>query len=285
MGMIDFAIDQIIDGAPDISEYVLRLAFDNPNSGLGYATWGDVAHTEYSIKQGIRDKVVYKMVAPLLNVSGGTTEPIGLNASNIKYMGNGEVVIDFPDTKTGGRDVISIIEVYPGTLTATTAAGYNTNSSPAVCGTGGIIGGAINRVANNLSGNKVTATFTDFTPLGRNRYLMRSAGAMIFNLVAKVILSYDEEFSIIPPRAYPDISELIMLGTKAYIYKKCRHGAREAVERFGVSLDSIRDEIESYSDAHREFKELFENKIRKILAYADAKGKSDALSAMTPRRI
>ena len=93
-----------------------------------------------------------------------------------------------------------------------------------------------------------------------------------------------EEFSVISPRAYEYFGNLTVLGTKAYIYKHCRRGLKEAVRRFGYSLDELQDEIDSYADAHREYAELYA-KIKKILRYADSKGVSDHLDMIVPRRL
>lgn len=284
MSFISFAIEQVIHGPNEISEYALKLAFDNPISGIGTPYWDQLnVDSNYNITQGIREKVIYKMIAPLLNVAGGVTEVIDLSTSRVKYMGNGDIHVNVPDSKTGGREILSVIGVYPGTLGSNLL--YGTNTQSANCGTGGAEGASMGRVLNNLGNTKAISTFTNTSRTGRNSFLIRGAGVVVYNMVAKVLLTYDEEFSILPPKSYPYFSQLTVLGTKAYIYKHCRRGLKESVRRYGYSLDELQDEIDSYSDAHREFMELYEYKIRKVLAYADTKGCSDMLAMTTPRRI
>lgn len=282
MNLVEHTIDHIINGPTDISDYALKLAFDNPNSKYSYSAWGITADNEYSVEQGIREKIIYKMIGPKLNVNGGVTETIDLSSANVQYMGNGELKVSIPDALTGGREVISIVNVYPGNLGASNLTGYNQGG--ANCGVGAIATSA-GHVLNGLATNSTTSTFTEFTRLGRNKFLIRNAGMLTFTLLAKVILSYDDQFSIISPRHYKWFEELVELGTKAYIYRNCRRGLREAVERFGYSLDDMRDEIDGYSDAHREFKTLMDEHIIKVLRYADPKGKSDHIKSITPTRF
>lgn len=281
MNLVDFCVDHIVNGPTDISDYLLKLAFDNPNN-LGGFVWGD-QNTEYSIEQGIREKVIIKMIAPLLNVQGGQTEIIDLSGAHIKNMAGGNIHVNVPDFLTGGRKILSVLEVYPGSLNRalTSNANFVGYSS---CETGGQMGNALNRVMNGLDSGQVQRVYTHFTIVGNNSFIIRSAGSVMFNLVAKVVLSYDEHFSVVPPKMYYAFAKLVELGVKSYIYKNCRRGMQEAVSRFGVSIDEIKEEVMEYRDASKEFRDYFEEDIQKYLAYSDNKGISDTIKAMMPRR-
>lgn len=282
MSMVDFCINQVTSGSCEISDYALQLAFDNPVNGQGYPSWMGIENdSNYSIEQGIREKIIYKMIGPLLNVVGGTTELIDLSQARVEYLGNGHMHVNVPDALTGGREILSVINVYPGNLGASLMYG---GSNTQTCGNGQIQQ-SMNAIVNNLSSNNIISGFFETTKTGRNSFLIRSSGVAIYSLAAKVILSYDDEFTIISPRAYPYFGELTVLGTKAYIYKKCRRGLKEAVQKYGYSLDDLQDEIDEYRGAHAEFMEYFRDKIRKVLAYADPKGVSDHIAMITPRRM
>lgn len=283
MSMVSFCIGHILNGPNEISDYAMKLAFDNPVSGHGYPSWMQMEYdSDYSIEQGIREKVIYKMIGPLLNVAGGTTEIIDLSRARVRYIGNGQIHVNVPDTLTGGREILSVVNVYPGNLGSSMMYGSSTQAS--TCGNGAI-GAAMNRITNNLTTNRAISGFTNTSRTGRNSFLIRTAGMVVYNLTAKVILSYDEEFSIINPKAFPYFGELAVLGTKAYIYKNCRRGLKEAVQKYGYPLDDLQDEIDGYRDAGTEFMTFFNDKIRKVLAYADPKGVSDHLAMVGPRRI
>lgn len=281
MNVVDFGIDYVINGPSDVSPYLLELAFDNPNKGYGNL-WGPV-NNEFSIEQGIREKIIVKMVGPLLNVAGGNTEVIDLTGAHIKNVEGGIVHVNVPDFLTGGRRILSVIEVYPGNLNTAIANGYNFSGGVG-CGTAGTMGNSINRLINGLDNGNVQRTFTNISITGNNSFIIRDAGSAMFNMIAKVILSYDEHFSMIPPKMYDQFALLIEWGVKAYIYKHCRRGMREAVSKFGVTVDELQDDIQGYSDAHVQFKEFYEEEIKKCLAYSDPKGVSDTIRMITPRK-
>ncbi|QDJ97177.2 hypothetical protein PQC07_gp004 [Aeromonas phage D3] len=281
MNMVDFAIDNVVNGVNDISPYLLEIAFDNPNKGYGHS-WGPI-NTEFSIEQGIREKVILKMVAPLLNVAGGETSTIDLSSAQVQNLEGGIVHVNVPDFLTGGRRILSVIEVYPGNLNSMISNGYNLVAGPQ-CGGGGSMGSAVNRMISALDDSNVQRTFTSFTMVGNNSFLIRDAGSALFNMLAKVILSYDEHFSIIPPKMYDQFAYLCVLATKAYIYRNCRRGMQEAVAKFGVSVNELQDDIQGYADAHNEFRMFFEDEIKKYLAYADPKGVADQIRMLVPRK-
>lgn len=277
---VDFSIDYVINGPTDITEYLLKLAFYNPNNGYG-GIWGPV-NDSFTIEQGIREKVINKMVAPLLQVAGGTTEIIDLSGAKIENLSGGIIWVSVPDFMTGGRRILEVIEVYPGNINRAVANGYNFGNY-AACGAS-MMNNSLNRVINGLNDGNVTRSFNSFTMVGPNSFIIRDAGSAMFNMIAKVILSYDESFSGVPTKMFDKFAELVELGTKAYIYKTCRRGMQEAVSRFGVTVDDVQDDIQGYSDAAQQFKEFYNDKMKKYMAYADAKGKTDQLKMIVPRK-
>lgn len=280
MNPVDFSIEYVINGPTDISEYLLKLAFTNPNNGYG-SIWAPV-NDEFSIEQGIREKVILKMVAPLINVAGGTTEIIDLSSAKIENLQGGIIHINVPDFLTGGRRILQVVEVYPGNINRAISNGMNFVGA-AGCGQS-MMNNSLQRLMNGLDDGNVQRSFTSFTMTGNNSFLIRDAGSAMFNMIAKVVLSYDDHFSVIPPKMFDVFAEFVELGVKAYIYKKCRRGMQEAVSRFGVTVEDVQDDIQGYADAAREFKDFYEEKIKKRLQYADPKGKADQIKYSVPRK-
>lgn len=280
MNPVDFSIDYVVNGANDISEYLLKLAFENPNNGYG-SIWGPISN-EFSIEQGIREKVILKMVAPMLQLAGGTTEIIDLSSAHVNNLQGGIIHVNVPDFLTGGRRILEVIEVYPGNINRAITNGYNFSGN-VTCG-GGQINNSLNRLINGLDDGNVQRTFTSFTIVGNNSFLIRDAGSAMFNMLAKVVLAHDENFSVVPIKMYDKFYELVELATKAYIYKKCRRGMQEAVQRYGVSMDDLQDDIQGYSDAAQQFKDFYNDQMKKYMAYADPKGKADQIKMTTPRK-
>lgn len=280
MSAIDFAINYIQDGPSDISPYMLKLAFENPNNGYG-SVWQPV-NTEFSIDQGIREKVIMKMCAPLMNVAGGTTEVVDLSYARIENLAGGVIAVNVPDFLTGGRRIMQVIEVYPGNINRAIMNGNNF-AGYATCGTGQM-NNALSRLINGLDDGNVQRTFTNITMTGNNSFIIRDAGSALFNMIAKVVLAFDDHFTTLHPKSHDRFAEWVEWGTKAYIYKHCRRGMQEAVSRFGVTVEELQDEIQGYSDAGQSFKDMYYNEMKKIFAYSDPKGKADSLKMMVPRK-
>ena len=280
MNPVDFSIDYVVNGPTDISDYMLKLAFENPNGGY-QDIWGPV-NTEFSVEQGIREKVILKMVAPLLNVAGGTTEIIDLTSARIENLQGGIIAVNVPDFMTGGRRILSVLEVYPGNINRAIANGYNF-SNYATCGSGQM-GNSLNRLINGLDDGNVQRTFTNITMTGNNSFIIRDAGSALFNMIAKVVLSFDDHFTSLHPKSHDKFAEWVELGVKAYIYKHCRRGQQEAVARFGVTVDELQDEIQNYADSGKEFRDMYYSEMKKLLAYSDPKGKADTLKFLVPRK-
>jgi len=85
MNPIDYAINRVMGS--DLDEYLLKLAFENPNTNYA-GNWYNVV-TPTSIQQGIREQVIYRTVLPACNVNGGKTEHIDLSGSQMMDKGNG----------------------------------------------------------------------------------------------------------------------------------------------------------------------------------------------------
>lgn len=282
MSLVDFSIRYVMKGHNDISRYALRLAFDNPND-LGYgSSWGGNAQRT-SIESGIYNEVIMGMIAPLLDIEGGTTEMIDLTAARIEHLEGGKIAVNVPDSVLGDRRITSVLEVYPGNMNSLMLNGMAQASG--TCGSGGQFGGQISRLVNSVSDRMVTRTFSDITMTGMNSFIIHDCFGFGLSLTAKCIVGYDNHFSVIPEKAWKVFGDLVVLGVKAYIYKHCRRGLREAVQRLGAPLDDLKDEIDGYSDAHREFDILFEDEIKLTLQYADPKGVIDSVRWMMPKKL
>lgn len=281
MNAVDFAVDRIVN-AGDLDDYILKLAFDNPNGGFG-SNWYNYGN-QYSVEQGIREKVIHGIVLPECNVNGGITELIDLTGSRIDDLGQGFIGVNVPDMLTGGRKIISVVEVYQGALNSSSGvtnllAGMTTDGESALTDS---LAGMITALSSNRS---VPQTYTRFTMTGNNSFVIHNAPSGLFSLTAKVVLAFDEGLSSISPKSYLTFANLCRLATKSYIYKTCRRPTDEAVMRSGVPIDAIKDDIGDMKDAWEDYREYFDTTWTKTMAYNDPIRKADIIKAVVPRRI
>lgn len=280
---VEFAIHTIVN-AGDIDDYLLKLAFNNPNANFG-SNWFNYYDDNASVEQGIREKVIYQTVLKECNVNGGTIELIDITGSRMESIGNGYLHVNVPDAILGGRDIIKVIEVYQGALNSSNNFISAVNGSQTFS-QNGILAAGLESFLTAISPNSFfQQTFVDITPAGKNAFIIHNAPPGAYALTAKMYLTYDKGLTVISPRAWIDFAELCILATKAYIYKTCRRPTEEAVRRAGVNLDSIRDDIQNYADAWKEYREFFDTTWTKRMAYEDPKRKADTIFATTPRRI
>lgn len=278
---IDYAINRVMGS--DLDEYLLKLAFENPNTNYA-GNWYNVV-TPTSIQQGIREQVIYRTVLPACNVNGGKTEHIDLSGSQMMDKGNGCVEVNVPDVFTGGRKIISVNEVYLGSMTSSTGMLGMSINEGASCGQSSM-GDMMQSLVDGLSPSRsMPITYTNIQMSGNNCFVIFGLNSGTFSMTAKCILEYDEGMSSIHPRHYEYFAELVELAVKAFIYRKCKRPTQEAVMRSGIPLESIADDIAELRDAWTQYKEYLAGTWTRCMAYSDQQLKIDAIRMSVPRRM
>jgi hypothetical protein len=278
---VDFAINHVMTS--DIDDYMLKLAFENPNRNFRGNWYSAVNQT--TVAQGIREKVVHSFVLPACNVTGGKTEHIDLSSSVMRDLGNGNVEVCVPDVITGGRHIVSVVEVYLGSMTSATGMLGNAVNDNTNCGLStesDMMQGLIDGLTSNRS---MPITYTNVHMTGNNIFTIFGLNAGTMMMSAKVVLEYDSGMSSIHPRHYIHFAHLVYLATKSYIYRSCRRPTDEAVLRSGIALESIREDINEMRDAFKDYLDFFNNEWTRYMAYSDAQRVYDATRASVPRRM
>lgn len=280
MSCVDHAINMVVNS--DIDQYLLELAFNNPNANY-QGNWYDILD-ESSIEQGIREKVVHAYVLPSCKINGGKTEFIDLYGSRVRDLGNGAVEVKVPLHVTGGRHIVSPIEVYLGNLGSITGVNALNQSNDNT--SNGVMGEMLQNTLDTLSSSRaIPQTYTNLHVTGTNCFVIFGMTNPLFSMCAKVILELDDNLSSIHPRCWDTFGDLCILATKNYIYRTCRRPTEEAVYRSGVPLESIRDDIAEFRDAWKEYRELFSTTWTKKMSMSDTQKVNSSIAAITPRRF
>ncbi len=281
MNCVDYAINKVLNGS-DIPEYLLELAFSNPNGNLTGNWYNQYAQT--TVQQGIREKIIHAIILPRCNVQGGVTELIDLTGSRIEHLGQGMELVNVPDFLTGGRKIISVVEVYQGAMNSSSGI-MSVLGNADSCGVG-TVNDALNSMINGMLPNReIPQTFTNITLVGNNSFVIHGAPSGVFSLTGKLILSYDDGLSTIHQRAYDVFADLVILMTKNYIWKTVRYKVDEGVARSGVQVDIIRDDIAEYRDSLNQYEELFKTRWIKLMTYSDPDRRYNAIRNAVPSRI
>lgn len=280
MSCVEHAINMVCNS--DIDQYLLELAFTNPNSNF-MGNWYDSVD-QNTVEQGIREKVIHALVLPSCKINGGKTELIDLYGSRVRDMGNGCIECKVPLFVTGGRHIVSVTEVYLGSLNSISGI-LGLNQSNSACGQG-VMGEMLGNVIDSLNTSRaIPQTYTNIHMNGNNSFVIFGMTNPLFSMCAKMVLEYDDNLSAITPRAWDVFGDLCILATKSFIYRTCRRPTEEAVRRSGVALDGIRDDIAEYRDAWQQYRELFSTTWTKKMAYSDDQRVMGAIQSITPRRM
>lgn len=280
MSCVDHAINMVMNS--DIDQYLLELAFMNPNANFS-GNWYNLTDST-TIEQGIREKVIHAHVLPSCKINGGKTEFIDLYGSRVRDMGNGAIECKVPLFVTGGRHLVVVQEVYLGSLNSITGV-LGLNQTNTACGQG-----VMNEMLSNLtdtlnSSRAIPQTYTNIHMNGNNSFVIFGMTNPLFSMCAKAILEYDDNLSSIHSRCWDTFGDLCILAVKNYIYRTCKRPVEEAVIRSGVPLDSIRDDVNEYRDAWKDYREMMAGPWTKIMSHSDMQKKSSSIAALTPRRM
>jgi len=280
MSCVDHAINMVENS--DIDQYLLELAFHNPNANF-LGNWYDTVD-QNTVAQGIREKVIHGLVLPSCKINGGKTEMIDLYGSRTRDMGNGCIEVKVPTFVTGGRHIVLVQEVYLGSLNSISGV-LGLNSTNAACGQGIMNEMMMNLTDTMQSSRAIPQTYTNIHMNGNNSFVIFGMTNPLFSMCAKMILEYDDNLTAIHPRCWDAFGDLCILATKNYIWRTCKRPAEEAVRRSGVPLEGIRDDISEYRDAWKEYRELFSGLWTKLMSHSDTQKKMNAIQSITQRRM
>lgn len=279
--VIDYAINRVENS--DIDPYLLKLAFENPNANYQGNWYGQGNMT--TVAQGIRERVIHQLILPACNVIGGKTEEIDLGGSEMRSLGNNCVEVNVPEVTTRGSKIISVTEVYQGSLNSAIGSLGASASENALCGNG-VLNDMMESMLGSLASNRtMPTTYTNVHMTGNNCFVIFGMSIGTYSLSAKVIMEYDEGLSSIHPRHSDYFAELVEWAVKAHIYRVCKRPTQEAVYRSGVPLDGIKDDIMEYRDAWTQYKEYFKNTWTPCMAWSDKIAVKDAIRMSVPRRM
>lgn len=213
-----------------------------------------------SVEQYIREEVILKRVLPDCNLENGVYTKIPLSAAILQQQDVNGSVYYFPKSATGGRSIITALDLEYG---IGQTSYYNTTT----CGVSPI--NLATQALNNATAGAQITSNTRVDLIGENTILVVdsafSAGA--YSLVC--ILDNDEELSTIRPKSIPIFIQLIVLATKSYIYNKMNLEVNTAQLQGGVELGRYREIIDSYADSEELYNQMLDEKIGKMFYMND----------------
>lgn len=250
-GFIEKAIQEV---KWDIPEEILDLVF------MKKSYWERDRAT--NIDKEIISKVIGPRVLQDFNLAGGVDYLVPLLNEHREVTEEWMAVYNIPKRFTVNRSIVSIISVmYLNPYMVSNPASMNQCGWSAVMGATQAVLDAMSPIPNFTSAEVQLA--------GENVILIRDARLMPERSFARCILSYDEYLSDIKPRSYNALAMLVLLGVKAYIWRKMRIYLDKGRIEGGVEIGEFKSTIEEYRDANEQYRDYLKNTVRKILFMND----------------
>jgi hypothetical protein len=248
-----------------IPPQILNLVFSK--NGIRYA------NNPGALEAAIRDKVIDPRVRIDVDLIGAIQVEIPLDTPMVNPIVSSPspdtydrftYVYTIPKVMTQNRRITSALAYsysYNGNL-GMSMSGSAAHSQLTQCGLGAM-SDAVNAVSEAMAPIAINQT-ARVSIIGENVVLIEDYIPLPRQSFLRCLVSHDTEFSTIKPQTIPNFAQLVVLATKAYIYNVYRIELDRGFLQGGQELGSIRDVVDSYSDAEQMYQEFLKEKWRKI---------------------
>lgn len=244
---------------------VLQVAFTEVDNRL---------NNFISLDERILASIIRPRVIIDTNIVGGIEARIDLNRCNISSMTNREFIVEVPKTLTNGTSIMSVLGIVSNVVYSQTTAYSSTTPLESA---------AINMM-NNLGTENVVQT-SRLELISDNIVLVADPTIHLMNGVLRAVLENSANMSNLNPRSFNAFSKLCILAVKAYVYNIMVIKMDKAAIWNGHELGSIKDVIDSYSDAEEQYQEYLTTIFRKVQFVNDSDKMSRYVSSMISNTI
>ena len=229
-----------------------------------------------SIDEQIETLVLRPRVLVDCNLIGGVIDLVPLDGLTQERPMQYTTVIHIPSSRLQGRTINSALNV--SFFNSAAIAGY---ASAGVMGMGSFQGGTSSYGTDNSATmgaaagvmsafDKIPMVSTSRVKLIAHNTICVFDGVNIpANSYLRCILSYDDQMSALPMRAYRHFSQLVEYAVKAYIYNELVVDIDAGELKYGQTLGVFKSIVEGYSDANQNYADHLSNVLEAVLFMAD----------------
>lgn len=242
---------------------ILELAFLRTDRwGTGTTLGG---FDQRDVVPHIRLKIIEDILLDDIGLTGAKEMIVPINQTEIRAITDLTWSIDVPYSATGGRPITQFLGIYimdRDVANSRTFPWLGTNQT--VSGAASIMNShnAIPMIMSDnghvFPGNRIVIV---------DSQIVRESGML------RVKVASDMNLSHINPGAFPRLSELGILATKAYIYRVTRVPLNRGQIEAGYELSVIKEIIDEYRDAGESYRELLREKWHRIRQMNDRTAK------------
>jgi hypothetical protein len=255
MDAITFALRRVVNS--DIPDLILEDAFISKQSRM--------QRRPASMEDNIREKVIMRRVIPDLNILGGVSVDINLAGMPFELLTNFQRIYRIPFHLTQNREITQVINV---TLNVTSnygdmRPGSNTNN---------VYVTPIERAASRVvdSWRPIpNITNAQIEILGDNVLKINDFQNFSGDMTLRCLIKYSDELEELKKPYYGIFADLVVLATKAYIYKNLSLEIDMAKLSGGREFGRYKEFIDDYRDANEQYQTLLDEKAGKMLLLND----------------
>lgn len=223
-----------------------------------------------SIDEIILSRVIKPRVLIDCNLVGGTTIVVSLEGLEPRYSDVYSVVYQVPPERINFREIVSILSVsYMPQSLAYNGAGYGTGVMTSHHNSE--VGAVAQRIADSVSNIPVISN-ASADLIGPNTVLVRDGQRVSSAYQLRCVVGNEENLNNINPRSYLAFSKLCELAVKAYIYNNLIVRIDQAYLEGGQELGSLKNYVESLSDAEENYQTYLQEVMRTVMFVNDSKG-------------
>ncbi len=215
----------------------------------------EIVNAIIPLEERITAQVIRRRVLVDLNLVGGTEIRIDTGQCYLQAVNYNEFTIQVPKAVTGGKSIVSVLSLVANSMLAASDTAYSIPQQTE---------NAMLKMYNNLASANVIQT-TRLELIGENMVLVQDPNLSLVNSILRCTVENNSNLENISPRSYLDISELVSLAVKSYIYSRLKVKLDQGYIYYGHELGVITEIVDSYADAEQMYTDLVKTRIRKIL--------------------
>lgn len=211
--------------------------------------------TPMTVDAHITNEILRARVLPELNLVSGTEMFVSLQGIASTRVNQFTSVYNIPKSRTGGRVIMSVLNVTFSDPTATSNYGTATG-----CGSTEMLVTA-QAMVDAMGTIPITST-AHVQLVGENTVMVRDTVLLPANVYLRCIVANDSNLSHLQIRSYRAFFKLVEFAVKAYIYNTYIIPMDVSELYGGQALGRFKEVIDGYSDAE----ELYQTHMREVMA-------------------
>lgn len=251
MNAITYALQQL---SFEISPEMLELGFIRDEDRRSFVP--------VSVESKIRSIILDGKVLPDCNMFHGTTMKIPLRGLIASKLNDFSVIYQVPKSLTGGRRIMSTFAVSYGGSYPVSAAYYNYPASSQLMQAAG-------QLANSHSPIPLVSS-ASVNLVGENTVQVTDSIIIPHEIWLDCRVENDSQMNHLQPANYESFARLVILATKAWLYTNVRIKLDVGRIHGGQDLGRLREELDTFSEAMREYREHMEEEFSQVSVMNDS---------------